>query len=73
MKIIMNQERLQNILHFLKEQARAAGEIMRKHYGGDKPGLTPGVLLLTGRFGPNTLLETYIVSVRIMLKELLRA
>jgi 3'(2'), 5'-bisphosphate nucleotidase len=31
----MNQERLHNILHFLKEQARAAGEIMRLYYGGD--------------------------------------
>lgn len=35
MTTTMNQERLQEIVHFLKEQARAAGEIMRKHYGGD--------------------------------------
>lgn len=31
----MDQERLNEILAFLKEQARAAGSIMRKYYGGD--------------------------------------
>lgn len=35
MTTTMNQERLKNILQFLKEQARAAGEIMQMHYGGD--------------------------------------
>lgn len=35
MTTIMNEERLNKIVDFLKEQAREAGAIMRKHYGGD--------------------------------------
>jgi hypothetical protein len=47
-------------------------KLIRKHYGGLKPGVTPGLLLLTQGLGPPVLLEQYILASRIMIKALVR-
>lgn len=46
--------------------------IIRQHYGGLRRGVTPGLLLLTLAFGSPCILERYIVSSRVMIKDLVR-
>lgn len=48
-------------------------KLIRKHYGGLKRGVTPGVLLLTSSIGSSPLLDQYIVSSRVLIRDLLRA
>jgi hypothetical protein len=47
-------------------------KLVRKHYGGLKPGVSPGLLLLTPYLGPPVLLEQYMLASRIMIKSLVR-
>ena len=47
--------------------------VVRQYYGGVKQGVTPGLLLLTGAFGPPCLLDRYIVSSRVIIRDALRA
>ena len=47
-------------------------KLIRKHYGGLKRGVTPGLLLLTQALGPPVLIEQYILSSRVMIKSLVR-
>lgn len=47
-------------------------KVVRQHYGGLKRGMTPGLLLLTEAFGLPCLLDRYIVSSRVMIKDLVR-
>jgi hypothetical protein len=48
-------------------------KVIRQYYGGVKQGVNPGVLLLTDAHGSPCILERYIVSSRVVVKELLRA
>jgi hypothetical protein len=47
-------------------------KVIRQYYGGPKKGVTPGIILLTTAFSPRCVLEKYIVSTRVFVKELLR-
>jgi hypothetical protein len=47
--------------------------VVRNYYGGLKQGVTPGLLLLTDAFGMPCLLERYIISSRVVVKDLVRA
>ena len=46
--------------------------IVRRYYGGLRQGVTPGVLLLTGAFGRQTLMERYLTYYRVMIGDLVR-
>lgn len=48
-------------------------KVVSQYYGGLKQGVTPGLLLLTNALGPTVILDRYIVSSRVVVKELLRA
>jgi len=48
-------------------------KVVRQHYGGLKKGVTAGLILLTDALGPPSLLERYIITSRVMIKELVRA
>jgi len=48
-------------------------KVVRHHYGGLKRGVTPGLLLITEAFGAPVLLERYVVSSRVLVRELVRA
>ena len=48
-------------------------KVVSAYYGGLKQGVSPGLLLLTAALGPPCILERYIVSSRVVVKELLRA
>lgn len=48
-------------------------KVVRKHYGGLKPGVTPGLILLTPSLGPPSLLEQYLLGSRVAIKSLVRA
>jgi hypothetical protein len=48
-------------------------KVILQYYGGLKQGITPGLLLLTSALGPTIILERYIVSSRVVVRELLRA
>ncbi len=48
-------------------------KVLKQYYGGVRKGITPGLLLLTLAHGKPCLLERYIISCRVFLKELVRA
>lgn len=48
-------------------------KVIKKYYGGFRKGVTPGLLLLTLAHGTPCLLEKYIISSRVLVKELVRA
>ena len=47
-------------------------KVVRSFYGGLRQGVTPGLLLMTDAFGPQTLLEKYIVYAQVFVKDLVR-
>jgi len=47
--------------------------LIKKHYGGMKPGVTPGSLLLSALVGPSVLLQHYLAASRVFVKLLVRA
>lgn len=48
-------------------------KVVSQYYGGLKRGVTPGLLLLTSALGPSCVLDRYIISSRVVVKDLLRA
>lgn len=60
------------IAHANSRTRKKYRDVITKHYGGLKRGVSPGLLLLTDAFGPRCLLETYVVSSRVFIKDLLR-
>lgn len=48
-------------------------KVVSQYYGGLKQGVTPGLLLLTNALGSTVILDRYIVSSRVVVKDLLRA
>jgi len=61
-----------HIVHANDNSRKNFQKIVRKHFGGLKRGMTPGLLLLTHRLGPHPQLKKYIVSGRMLLRELVR-
>ncbi len=48
-------------------------KVIVQYFGGRKKGVTPGLLLLTPALGPTCVLERYVISSRVLVRELLRA
>jgi len=48
-------------------------KVVLQYYGGVKQGVDPGLLLLTDALGSPCVLERYIVSSRVVVRDLLRA
>lgn len=48
-------------------------KVVRSYYGAIKKGTTPGLLLLTTAFGSPTVIETYVRTSRIFIRELVSA
>lgn len=53
-----------------REQFR---QVVKKHYGGLKPGVSPGLMLISGALGPTTILSQYFGYCRVAVKEIARA
>ena len=62
-----------HIVHKNGSTLRKFREVVRQYYGGLRPGMTPGVLLLTGALGRQPLIERYLIYYRVLIKELLHA
>jgi hypothetical protein len=61
-----------HVVHRSDSTRRNFKSVLIKYYGAAVPSITCGALLLTSRVGPPCLLRTYIVSARVMAKELTR-
>lgn len=62
-----------HVVHSNETTLKNFRKVVRKHYGGLKQGVSPGLLLLTDRIGRRPLLVTYIMATRVMFKDLVRA
>lgn len=62
-----------HVAHFNTGTRNNFRKLIKKHYGGLKQGVTPGLLLLTQRIGTRPLLITYILATRVLIKDLVRA
>ena len=62
-----------HVVHSNESTLKNFRKIVRKHYGGLRQGVSPGLILLTAKFGRRPLLDTYIISTRVMFKDLVRA
>jgi len=62
-----------HVVHFNDSTRTNFRKVVRKHYGGLKQGVSPGLLLLTDQVGRRPLLSSYILAVRVMVKDLVRA
>lgn len=62
-----------HIAHRNRSTRQKFNNVVRKHYGAIKRGLTPGTLLLSPRLGSPVLVVQYLVQAKILIKELVRA
>lgn len=62
-----------HIAHGNEGSRRNFRKVVRTHYGALKPGVTPGLLLLSTKGGGSTQLEVYLVSARVLIKDATRA
>ena len=62
-----------HIVHNNENSRNNFRKLLRKHYGGLKRGITPGVLLLTTKLGPSPLLQDFFVEGRVLIKTLVKA
>lgn len=62
-----------HVVHSNESTLKNFRKVVRKHYGGLKQGVSPGLILLTDRFGKRPLLKSYITAIRVLFKDLVRA
>ncbi len=62
-----------HVVHSNESTLKNFRTVVRKHYGGLKQGVSPGLILLTDRIGRRPLLVNYILAIRVMFKDLVRA
>jgi len=61
-----------HIVHYNDTTLSHFRKMVRKHYGGLKQGITPGLLLLTTKLGTKPLLQQYLIESRVLIKSLVR-
>lgn len=61
-----------HIAHSNRNTRNNFTKLIRKHYGGVKNGVTPGVLLLTSSLRPTPLLKQYLLESRVLINSLVR-
>lgn len=68
MRVVRN-----HIAHGTPDTRRKFRAVITQYYGGNRNGVTPGVLLLSSKLGGRPVLERYIAEVRVFLRGLFRA
>lgn len=48
-------------------------KLVRKHYGGLKRGITPGIILLTPKLAPSPLLQKFLIESRVLIRSLVKS